>query len=421
MISYSDFATQFKPLLHEHRVLLQSRAKLYNDELLNSVVPFWQRYGIDEIHGGYLTALNRDGSLLDGDKSIWFQGRGAWMFASLNNQVNVSKEWLAAARSGIDFLRRHAASPSGKLYFTVTRQGAPLRLRRYFFSEAFAAIAEAAYYQASGEEQAKQRAVKFLASYLLGIRADDPAQAKVDPQVRPQIGLAPWMICIVTAQELRRVLGEAIVLEQTLTGWVDTAIEQITSHFMNDQQQALLEVVSPNGDIIDHFDGRQLNPGHALECAWFILWEGLLRNNHRYRQIGCTILDWMWERGWDRQYGGIFYFRDLYDLPVQDYWHDMKFWWPHCEAIIATLLAWLSTGEDRYRQWYEQVHQWTFSHFPDPEYGEWFGYLHRDGTLSVPLKGNTWKGPFHIPRMLLFCSSVIDSALSSVPVVDKQR
>ena len=57
------------------------------------------------------------------------------------------------------------------------------------------------------------------------------------------------------------------------------------------------------------------------------------------------MLDWMWRRGWDEEYGGLFYFRDLRGLPVQDYWHDMKFWWPQCEAIIATQLAWTLTGD----------------------------------------------------------------------------
>ena len=113
------------------------------------------------------------------------------------------------------------------------------------------------------------------------------------------------------------------------------------------------------------------------------------------------MLDWMWKRGWDNEYGGILYFVGVDERPVQEYWHDMKFWWPHNEAEIATLLAWQLTGEERYAAMHAQVHDWSWQHFPDPEHGEWFGYLHRDGTVSNPSKGTLWKGPFHIPRMML--------------------
>ena len=114
------------------------------------------------------------------------------------------------------------------------------------------------------------------------------------------------------------------------------------------------------------------------------------------------MLDWMWARGWDEEHGGLFYFRDLNNKPVQEYWHDMKFWWVHNEAILATLLAHLLTGDDRYEMMHRQVHDWAYKYFPDAEHGEWFGYLYRDGRVSVSSKGNLWKGPFHLPRMQLY-------------------
>ncbi len=119
-------------------------ASMYRDSLLADVIPFWMRHGVDHEQGGYLTALNRDGTVIDTDKSIWFQGRGAWMFATLYNTVEKQIEWLEASRSGIEFLRCHGSDPDGKLYFTVTRDGKPLRMRRYVYSESFASIANAA-------------------------------------------------------------------------------------------------------------------------------------------------------------------------------------------------------------------------------------------------------------------------------------
>ena len=159
--------------------------------------------------------------------------------------------------------------------------------------------------------------------------------------------------------------------------------------------------------MIDHFDGRTLNPGHAIECAWFIMREGSHRKDESLVQVGCEMLDWMWKRGWDTEFGGILYFADVHGHPVQEYWHDMKFWWPHNEAIIATLLAFHLTGEEKYADWHEQVHQWAYRHFPDPDHGEWFGYLDRTGRITSTLKGGLWKGPFHLPRMQLLCARIL--------------
>jgi N-acylglucosamine 2-epimerase len=376
---------------------------IYRDTLLDDVVPFWLRHGLDREHGGYLTALDRDGTVIDTDKSIWFQGRGAWIFATLYNTVEKRPEWLDAARSGIEFIRKYGHSPEGKLYFTVTRDGRPLRMRRYVYSESFAAIAHAAYARASGDARAEVDAVSFFEAYLRYSFDGDRIAAKVNATTRPMIGIGPLMIAIATAQEVRANLGDLAVGDRTCTEWIDFAIDRIERLFVKPEHEAVMEIVSPDGEIIDHFDGRLLNPGHAIECAWFILHEAKIRGDRKLQSLGLTMLDWMWQRGWDSEYGGLFYFRDLRGLPIQEYWHDMKFWWPHCEAIIATLLAWKMTGEEKYNQWYQQVHDWSFSHFPDPEYGEWFGYLHRDGRISVQLKGNMWKGPFHLPRMLWYC------------------
>ena len=397
---------------------LSRLASLYRDTLLEDVIPFWLRHGLDREHGGVITSLDQDGVILDTDKSVWFQGRAGWMFASLYNTVERRQEWLEAARTCIEFSRRHAFSPEGKMYFTVTREGRPLRMRRYVFSEAFAAIANAAYSKASGDARAAEDARKTFETYLRYSFTPGVMPPKHEP-TRPMKGIGAHMIGIVTAQEIRANLGDIRVGERTCTEWIDFSISEIERDFLKPEHEVLMEVVGENGEILNHFDGRTLNPGHALEAAWFILHEARLRQKTTVRssvdtgdttptcdrlvRLGLQILDWMWKRGWDEEHGGLFYFRDLRGLPVQEYWHDMKFWWPHNEAIIATLLAWIMTGEEKYARWHQLVHDWSFRHFPDPKFGEWYGYLHRDGSISVRLKGNLWKGPFHLPRMLWYC------------------
>lgn len=372
-------------------------------------MPFWLRHGMDREHGGILTALDRDGSVLDTDKSLWFQGRAGWMFGTLYRTIEKRPEWLEASRSCVQFIRDHGGDETGKLYFTVTRDGRPLRMRRYVYSESFAAIANAVLANVSGDERAATDAVRYFETYLHHSFTPGVMAPKSDPQTRPAKGIGPLMIGIATAQEIRENLGDRKISGATCSQWIDRWITEIERDFFKRDLDVLLETVSPEGDLIDHFDGRMINPGHAIEAAWFILHEGRLQNDAARIALGLAILDASWKRGWDEEFGGLFYFRDVKGLPVQEYWHDMKFWWPHNEAIIATLLAWKITGEDRWRERHRLVHDWSFAHFADPEFGEWFGYLHRDGKPSVRLKGNMWKGPFHLPRMLWYCLRLLES------------
>ena len=374
----------------------------YRDGLLGSTVPFWLPRCLDREFGGYLVARDRDGALLDTDKGMWQQARAAWLWSTLYHTVESRAEWLDAARLGIDFLERHGFDPAdGRMWFVVARDGTPIRKRRYAFSESFAAIAFAAFAQASGEAHYADRAVNCLDAYLNHV-----PDAKFTA-ARPTRAMGAPMIAITTSQTLRDCIGfdraDAII---------DRAIEQIERYLVKDDIRCVMEQVAPSGEIIDHFDGRTLNPGHAIEGAWFVLHEAKHRGGDAHLvSLGTRMLDYMWERGWDDEFGGIFYFRDVYDKPVQEYWHDMKFWWPQNETIIATLLAYQVTGEEKYARWHQAIHDWAHAHFADPQHGEWFGYVHRDGRLSSPIKGNLWKGPFHLPRMQWYCWRLVEEIL----------
>ena len=390
-----------RPALSEDR--LQHLLATYRDGLLADIVPFWLRHGLDGEHGGIMTGVDQDGTVIDTDKGLWQQGRFAWLMATLYHHEGANEAWYEAAKSTVEFIRRHGAASDGQLYFQVTREGQPLRKRRYAFSESFASIALAAWARISNEDEAAAESIAQFERFLAFRGAP-----KVDPATRPMQGIGPNMIAINTGQVLRDVLGYGGAQQH-----IDDAIERIERYFVKPELEVVMETVGPQGELIDHFDGRTLNPGHAIEAAWFILHEALQRGgDSRLVTLGRQILDWMWARGWDTEYGGMLYFRDLKGLPVQEYWHDMKFWWPQNETIIATLLAYAMTGDVKYAQWHTLAHDWAHQHFPDPEHGEWYGYLHRDGRVSVPLKGNLWKGPFHLPRMQWYCSAICERLLA---------
>ena len=384
---------------------------VYRDGLLQDTLPFWLRHAIDHEHGGFQFCLDRDGTVLDTDKGIWQHCRFTWLLATLDEQLRGTEhwrnEWLETAKHGIEFLRRHCIDRDGRMFFQVTRDGQPLRQRRYVFTEAFGAIAFAAYAKAASDQQAAQTAQELFRLMLSYNTTPGLIRPKIDPRTRPSKSLSVPMITLVTAQILRDTIDDKLAHE-----WVDRAIHELHD-FVKPDLEAVLETVALDGSVIDHFDGRTLNPGHALEAGWFVLSEAQRRGDDvELTTFGTNIIDYMWQRGWDQEYGGILYFRDLHDKPVQEYWHDMKFWWPHNEAILATLFAYRATGDAKYASWHQQVHDWAHQHFRDPDNGEWYGDLHRDGRISVPLKGNLWKGPFHLPRMQLLCWQVLESMSS---------
>jgi len=374
----------------------------YRDGLLNDTMAFWFPRCIDGEHGGYTIACDRDGTQLDDDKGVWQQGRAAWLLGELYNTVERRDEWLEWCRCGIEFLDRFAFDPrDGRMWFHLARDGTPIRKRRYAFSEAFAAIAYGEYAQATDDDAYADKARRCFDRFL----THEPAP-KFEP-ARPMKAIGVPMIAIATAQQLR----DSIALDHA-DGIIDRSIETIVRDHVKHDIECVMETVGPNGELLDHFDGRTLNPGHAIEAAWFILHEGARRDDAQMIDVGCTMLEWMWRRGWDEEFGGVLHFVDVFGKPVQEYWHDMKFWWPHNETIIATLYAALLTGESRYVAMHRDVHDWAYRHFADAEHGEWYGYLRRDGRVSSPAKGNLWKGPFHLPRMQLTCWKLLDEALT---------
>lgn len=371
-------------------------ADRYQDDLKENILPFWLKYGLDRVHGGVYTCVDRDGTLMDSTKSVWFQGRFGFICAYAYNNIEANEEWLRASKSCVDFIEQHCFDTDGRMYFEVTAEGKPVRKRRYVFSECFAAIAMSEYAIASGDRSYAEKALALFKQILHFINTKGILEPKYCEGVEMQ-GHSITMILINTAARIREAIPAVELDEQ-----ISLSIETLQRYFIHPEFEALLETVGPNGEFIDTIIGRTINPGHCIETAWFLLEEAKYRGGDpQLTEVAVKILDWSWKWGWDKEYGGLINFRDCKGLPVQDYSQDMKFWWPQTEAIIATLYAYEATGEERFLRMHQQISDWTYAHFPDVEYGEWYGYLHRDGTVAQPAKGNIFKGPFHIPRMMI--------------------
>ena len=237
--------------------------------------------------------------------------------------------------------------------------------------------------------------------------ASDPFKItpKENAEVRALHSNSYPMVLVSSAQTLRRITGKREHYDKIVNEIVD---DMIRLHYKADLR-CVLENVCLDGSILDNPTGRTLNPGHCIENSWFLMNAAVEAGDDALLEKALKILDWSLELGWDKEYGGIYYFRDLYNRPCEQLEHDMKLWWVHNEALIATLAAYMLTGDEKYEKRYDELHEYIFAHFPDREYGEWYGYLHRDGTVSHTQKGSLWKGPYHLIRCLILCEQLLNA------------
>jgi N-acylglucosamine 2-epimerase len=371
----------------------------YNNGLLKDVIPFWMRHSLDTEFGGYFTCLDRDGTVYDTDKFMWLQHRQVWMFSKLYNVIEKRSDWLEVARCGAEFLRKHGMDGEGNWYFSLDRKGAPLTQPHSIFSDCFAAMGYAQYFVASGEDWAHDLTLKTYQNILK--RQDNPKGKynKTYPGTRELKNFAIPMILSNLALELEEVLGQDRAVEDALK-----CANLVMDTFVDKELGIVFEHMAPDGSHVDCFDGRLINPGHGIEAMWFIM--GICERSgnqemiNRAVEIVLNTLDF----GWDKEYEGIYYFMDSKGCPPQQLEWNQKLWWVHLETLISLLKGYRLTGNKKCWSWFEKVHDYTWKNFPDPEYGEWFGYLMRDGSKLNTLKGGKWKGCFHVPRGLMICA-----------------
>lgn len=378
-------------------------AQQYKTELLDRVIPFWLEKSPDQTYGGYFTCLDREGKVYDTDKFMWLQGREVWMFSMLYNRVEKKREWLDCAVGGAEFMKKYGHDGNYNWYFSLDRQGRPLVEPYNIFSYTFATMAFGQLSLATGDGTYADIARKTFDLILSRTGNPKGKWNKAYPGSRDMKGFALPMILCNLALEIEPLLDRSF-LEKT----IDTCIHEVMDVFYRPELGLIVEHVSAQGDLLDNFDGRLLNPGHAIEAMWFMMDLGQRLNRPELIEKAVEIALQEVEYGWDREYGGIFYYMDRLGHPLQQLEWDQKLWWVHIETLISMLKGYQLTGSKACLEKFEQVHEYVWNHFVDPEYPEWFGYLNRRGEVLLPLKGGKWKGCFHVPRGLYQCWQILE-------------
>ncbi|MBR5969605.1 MAG: AGE family epimerase/isomerase [Lachnospiraceae bacterium] len=386
-------------------------------EELTRCTQFWLAHGQDREHGGVFTCLDRKGEIYSTDKSVWMQGRCGWIFSYLCTVYGKKVEWLNFSKSCIDFLNAHCVNHGAgdRLYFTVTGDGKPLRQRRYFFSEDFYTIANAEYYANTGDEAALAAARKTY-HRTWDLRHDvlaDPVgmPPKTDPETRKMRSFGDPMIYLNVTNVMKRCDKEQAALYEERA---DACVDEIIRYHYKPDLKCVLETTAPDGTpLLECTAGRVVNPGHDIEGSWFLADQANATGDKALHETAQRIFKNALEAGWDKEYGGLLYFIDCKGYPPEAYEHDMKLWWPHNEMLIATLRFYLDTQDDFYLDWFYKTADYCKTFFADPEYGEWYGYLRRDGKpTEPPCKGSTFKGPFHVPRSLIIADKLMEEVLA---------
>ncbi|MBR6047895.1 MAG: AGE family epimerase/isomerase [Bacteroidaceae bacterium] len=379
-------------------------AAQYKSELLDRVMPFWMEKSIDAEYGGFFTCLERDGTVFDTDKFIWLQGRQVWMLATLYNKVAPRQDWLDAAIAGADFLMKYGHDGHFNWYFSLDRAGHPLVEPYNIFSYTFAVIAFGQLYLATGNPVYAEVAKKTFDIVLS--KKDNPKGkwSKAAPGARATKSFdLPMILCNVSLEI------ESLLQPDFLKETIENCIHEVMDVFYRPELDMIVEHVGKDGSLVDSFEGRLQNPGHAIEAMWFIMDLGRRLGRRDLIEKAVHIALREIEYGWDEQYGGIFYFLDRLGHPQQQLEWDQKLWWVHIETLITTLKGYELTGNEDCLRWFKRVHEYVWSHFVDPEYPEWFGYLNRRGEVLLSLKGGKWKGCFHVPRGLMQCYQTLEN------------
>jgi N-acylglucosamine 2-epimerase len=377
---------------------LKDLKELYKHTLLDNILPFWSEHSLDRKHGGYFSCLDRTGNVYDTDKFIWLQNRQVWTYSMFYNRLEKRTEWLELARHGAEFLAQHGRDEEGNWYFALDRQGKPLVQPYNIFSDCFAAMAFSQYALASGEESAQSIALQAYHNVLRRQSNPKGKYNKTYPGTRSLKSLAVPMILANLSLEMDWLLSGSeleAVLERT--------VQEVMQDFRDPDTGLMYENVTPEGKHLDCFEGRLLNPGHGIEAMWFVM--DIARRGgdlDLINQAVDVVINTL-KFAWDQEYQGIYYFMDAQGYPLTQLEWDQKLWWVHLETLVALLMGFKLTRRPECLEWFELVHNYTWHHFTDAEYGEWFGYLNRRGELLLNLKGGKWKGCFHVPRALYLC------------------
>jgi N-acylglucosamine 2-epimerase len=394
-------------LLKSKKTDLDKVLNIYRSELLKNVVPFWLKYAIDWKNGGICTCISDKGDILSHDKYMWSQLRAIWTFSALYNRIDKREEWIDAALHIFEFVRKFGKDDKGQWIFSTNKEGTPLKGATSIYADGFAINSFTELAKATGNKEAVQLALDTYTNTQNRLAV--PGSYQTEPLLIPP-GCKAHGISMIFSMVFNE-LGQFLADRDILKAGFDHA-EQVMSVFLRPEQQQLFEFVKTDNTLLETDPGLTVVPGHVLESMCFMIHIYKQRNDQKRIKQAIDCIRWHIETGWDYDYGGILLAINAKGSFWEDKW-DTKLWWTHAEALYALLLAYSISGEKWCLDWFIKVHNYAFSHFPVPGYGEWYQRLDRFGNHISNIADMPVKDPFHVARALINCIGVLEKQASS--------
>jgi N-acylglucosamine 2-epimerase len=383
------------------------------NHLLNEIMPFWEERTYDKKWGGYLTCFDRKGDITDTNKYIWFQGRQLWMFSALYNQFH-EKKWLDLAAHGRKYLVEEAYAKDGRWNYQLDQKGNVTEGTISIFTDLFVLSGLAEFAIAADSDidiDLISRAYKKIEENVYNPDFKDIYHNTWSPKYKRH---SVYMITMIVAPIVGKLLGD-----DRTRPLIDHCLENILYLFAKDEHEALFESIGKKGEYIDESEGHIIYPGHVFESCWACIQEGRRRKDKSIVDRAVQIVDWVYKKSVDNEYGGIYSYLDATsDEPEQlDWnketnmsWHDKNFW-VNAEAIAITSIVAMEKQSKKYFDNFNSILNWCYQKFYDHEYGEWYAELYRNGSIKLADKGTKWKAAYHVPRAMLIAMNELKNNL----------
>ena len=384
----------------------------YRAELCEHVIPFWTKHAVDA-DGGINTCIRDDGTVVSRDRWGWSQWRALWVFSKLYNSIEARAEWLEVAHGVFRLLSSRGPLPSGHWPLLVTENGTVKRGYESLYTDGFAIYGLVEYWRATGDDNALALAIDIFQVARLALNSDSSPPAWPYPIPPGCKAHALSMLFSLAFFELATVTNDV----EHRSAAADHH-DQVMNQFWRSDRNALVEWLQRDGTECPPPLGTAVCPGHAIESMWFQIHIARAANDQQAIRKAIEVIRIHLEKGWDTAYGGLFLAIDADGRDRVEWPHaDTKLWWPHTEALYATLLAYECCGENWCLEWHERIHEYSFAHFPLRDHGEWRQKLDRFGqpvhdVLFLPVKD-----PFHLPRAMILCIDVLSRLIYTKPAL----
>jgi len=387
--------------------LLELR-ELYRRTLLDDVVPFWMRHAIDA-NGGINTCIADDGRLHSRDRWNWSQWRAVYIFSKLYNCVEQRAEWLDTAKGIYDFVTAHGPLENGHWPLLLDGGGQLKRGYESIYVDGFAIYGLTELWLATRDQQVLDLAMRTFQAAQTALKSEGVLPAWPYTAPPEQIAHGVSMIFSLVYHELADVTSDAAIRAAS-----EYHHRQVMDTFLRPDRGLVLERLRRDGSELDPPEGTAVIPGHAIESMWFQMHIARAAGDNATLDRAVTAIRRHLEAGWDPEYGGLLLAVDADGGKEVGWpWHDTKLWWPHTEALYATLLAYEHCREGWCLDWHQRIREYSYAHFPVKEHGEWTQKLDRQGKVITDVVALPVKDPFHLPRALFYCIEVLDRLMSS--------